>query len=119
MGRTFAREPGRCACPRSLRECPEALFYEALARALDCDATGRDLLRNFLIAEPFIRFQQDAGTRHGASCGLARSDEGQEGFPFLRGQIHTVFLGWHRIPSIPEFSLPCPRCSPIPQNFLD
>ena len=75
MRRTFAAEPGRGARPRPLRERPEALFHEALARALDCHATRRDLLGDFLIAESFIGFQQNAGSCHLASRGLARADE--------------------------------------------
>lgn len=75
MGLAFAREPGRCARTRPFHERPEVLFHKALARALDRDSTGRNLLHNFLIGEPFISFQQDAGACHLSSCGLARSDE--------------------------------------------
>ena len=71
MGRAFPREPGRRARPRPFRKRPEALFHKALARALDRDATGRDLLGNFLIAEPFVSFQQNAGARHLSGGGLA------------------------------------------------
>lgn len=75
MGRTFAREPGRGSRPRSFGECPQALFHKALARAFDRGTAGRDLLNNFLIVEPFIGFQQNAGARHLSCCGLARADE--------------------------------------------
>lgn len=75
MGRTFAREPGRGARPRSFGECPQALFHKALARAFDRGTAGRDLLGNFLIAESFIGFQQNAGARHLSCRGLARADE--------------------------------------------
>ena len=75
MGRAFAREPGRGARPRPFRERPEVLFHKALARALDRDATRRDLLGNFLIVEPFIGFQQNTGARHLSRGGLARADE--------------------------------------------
>ena len=77
MRRAFAREPGRGARPRPFRERPEVLFHKALARALDRDATRRDLLGNFLIAEPFIGFQQNAGTGHLPRRTLARADESQ------------------------------------------
>jgi hypothetical protein len=75
MGRTFAREPGRGSRPWSFRQRPQALFHKALARAFDRGATGRDLLGNFLIAEPFIGFQQNPGTHHLSGYGLARADE--------------------------------------------
>jgi hypothetical protein len=75
MGCPFAREPRRGSRPWAFRQRPQALFDKTLARALDRDATGRDLLRNFLIAESFIGFQQNAGTRHLAGDGLARVDE--------------------------------------------
>ena len=64
MRRTFAREPGRSARSRPFRKRPEALFHKALARAFDRDATGRDFLRYFLIAEPFVSFQQNASAGH-------------------------------------------------------
>jgi hypothetical protein len=85
MRRAFAREPGRGARPRPFRERPEVLFHKALARTLDRDATRRDLLGNFLIAEPFIGFQQNAGSCHVASHGLARADEAEECFSFVCG----------------------------------
>jgi hypothetical protein len=85
MGCPFARQPGRRPCPRSLPECPEALCHKALARPLDRDATGRDLLSNLLIREPFVGFQQDAGARHLASRGPARANEVQKCFPFVCG----------------------------------
>lgn len=78
----FAGQPGWGTRPRPFRECPEALFHNALARALDRDATGRDLLGNFLIAEPFVSVQQDAGARHLSSGGLARADEAQQCLSF-------------------------------------
>lgn len=78
MRRTFAAEPGRGARPRPLRERPEALFHEALARALDCHATRRDLLCDFLIAESFIGFQQNACARHLSGGGLAGVDQAQK-----------------------------------------
>ena len=84
MGRAFAREPGRRACPRPFGECPQALFHKALARTLDCDSTGGDLLRNFLIAEPFISFQQNAGACYLSSRRLARVDEVQECLSLFR-----------------------------------
>jgi len=85
MCRAFARKPGRGACPRSFQERPEILFHKTLARALDRDATRRDLLDNFLIAEPFIGFQQNARACHLASRGLARADEAEECVPFVGG----------------------------------
>jgi hypothetical protein len=85
MGCPFARQPGRCTCPRPFRECPEALFHKALARPLDRDATGRDLLSNLLIREPFVGFQQDAGACPLASRGPARVNEVQKCFPFVCG----------------------------------
>jgi hypothetical protein len=85
MGCAFARQPGRRTCPRPLREGPEALFHKALARPLDRDTTGRDLLSNLLIREPFVGFQQDAGARHLASRGPARANEVQKRFPFVCG----------------------------------
>jgi hypothetical protein len=78
MRRTFAGEPGRGSRPRPLRECPQALLHEALARALDRNATRRDLLSNFLITEPFISFQQNAGARYLSGGGLARVDQPQK-----------------------------------------
>ena len=75
MRRAFAREPGRGARPRPFRERPEVLFHKALARALDRDSTGRDLLRNFLIAEAFIGFQQNARACHLSGGGLAGVDQ--------------------------------------------
>lgn len=75
MGRAFASEPGRCTRPRPFGERPQALFHKALARAFDRSATGRNFLGNFLIVEPFIGFQQNAGARHLAGGGLARADE--------------------------------------------
>jgi hypothetical protein len=75
MGRAFAREPRRGPRPWSFRECPQALCHEALARALDRDAAGGDLLGNLFITEPFIGFQQNAGAGHLSCCGLARADE--------------------------------------------
>jgi hypothetical protein len=75
MGRAFASEPGRCTCPRSFGEHPQALFHKSLACALDRDAAGRDLLGNFLIGEPFIGFQQNTGARDLSSRSLARADE--------------------------------------------
>ena len=71
MRRAFAREPGRSARPWPFRECPEALFHKALARALDRDATRRDLLCYFLVAESFIGFEQNARAGHLSSSGLA------------------------------------------------
>jgi hypothetical protein len=78
MRRAFAREPGRGARSWPFRERPEALFHEALARALDRDATRRDLLGNFLIAESFIGFQQNARARHLAGGGLAGVEQAQK-----------------------------------------
>lgn len=75
MGCAFAREPGRGARPRPFRERPKVLCHKALARAFDRDAAGRDLLGNFLIAEPFIGFQQNAGAGHLADGGFAGADE--------------------------------------------
>jgi hypothetical protein len=75
MGRAFAREPRRGARPRPFDEGPQALFHKALARAFDRGATGCDFLRYFLIAEPVIGFQQNAGAGHLSCCGLARADE--------------------------------------------
>lgn len=75
MGRPFAREPGRGSRPWSFRQRPQALFHEALARAFDRGATGRDLLGNLFIAEPFIGFQHNAGAHHLSGCGLARADK--------------------------------------------
>jgi hypothetical protein len=71
MGRAFAREPGRGSRSRSFRQRPQALFHKALARAFNRDATGRYLLGNLFIAQPFIGFQQNAGTRHLSGDGLA------------------------------------------------
>jgi hypothetical protein len=85
MRRAFTREPARGARPRSFRECPEVLFHKALARAFDRDATGRDLLHDFLIAEPFIGFQQNAGSCHLARRGLARANEAEECVSFVCG----------------------------------
>ena len=85
MRRAFTREPARGARPRPVRERPEALFHKALARAFDRDATGRDLLHDFLIAEPFVGFQQNAGSCHLASRGLARANEAEECFSFVCG----------------------------------
>lgn len=85
MGGPFAGEPGRRARPWSFRERPEALFHKTLARTLDRDATGRDFLRDFLVAESFIGFQQNAGAGHLSGSGLARADEAQECFPFVGG----------------------------------
>ena len=85
MRRAFACEPGRGARPRPFRERPEVLFHKALARALDRDTTGRDLLHDFLIAEPFVGFQQNAGPCHLASRGLARANEAEECFLFVCG----------------------------------
>jgi len=85
MRRAFAREPGRGARPRPFRECPEALFHKALARTFDRDATGRDLLHDFLIAEPFVGFQQNPCPGHLAGGGFAGADEAEEGVPFLGG----------------------------------
>lgn len=70
MRRAFARQPGRSARSRPFRERPEALFHKALARAFDCDATGRHFLRYFLIAEPFVSFQQNASAGHLAGGGF-------------------------------------------------
>ena len=71
MRRAFAREPGRGARSWPFRERPEVLCHEALARALDRDATRRDLLHDFLVAESFIGFEQNARARHLSSSGLA------------------------------------------------
>jgi hypothetical protein len=78
MRRAFAAEPGRGSRPRPLRERPEALFHEALARTLDRDATRRDLLSNFFITESFIGFQQNAGARHLSGGGFAGVDQTQK-----------------------------------------
>ena len=67
----FACEARRGSSPRPFCERPETLFDKALARPLHGASTRRDLLRNFLIAEPFIGFQQDAGARDLSSRGLA------------------------------------------------
>lgn len=71
MRRPFACEPGRGARPRPFRERPEALFHKALARAFDRDTTGRDLLHDFLIAEPFVGLQQNTRPGHLAGGGFA------------------------------------------------
>jgi len=71
MRRTFAREPGRRARPWPFRECPEALFHKALACTFDRNATSRHFLRDFLVAEPFVSFQQNAGTGHLSGGGFA------------------------------------------------
>jgi hypothetical protein len=78
MRRAFAAEPGRGSRPWPFRERPQALFHEALARALDRDTTRRDLLSNFLIAEAFIGFQQNACARHLSGGGLAGVDQTQK-----------------------------------------
>ena len=74
MGRTFAREPGRGARPRSFGECPQALCHKALARAFDRGTAGGDLLGNFLIVEPVIGFQQNASMGDFARCFFAGRD---------------------------------------------
>lgn len=75
MRRAFARESGGSSRPRPFREGSETLFHKALARAFDRHATGRDLLDDFLIGEPFSGLHQNAGAHHLSGCSLARADE--------------------------------------------
>ena len=84
MGLGFAGEAGRGSGPRPFRQRREVLFHKPLARPLDGPRTRRYLLCNFFIAQPFIGFQQNAGSRHLSGRGLAGPDDAHEGFPLFR-----------------------------------
>jgi hypothetical protein len=84
MGLGFASKTGRRSGAGSFRERRKVLFHKPLARPLDGDRAGRHLLRNFLIAQPFIGFQQNACPRHLPRCGFAVPDDAHEGFPLFR-----------------------------------
>lgn len=84
MGLGFAGETGRGSGAGPFGERREILFHKPLARPLDGDRAGRHLLRNFLIVQPFIGFQQNARPRHLPRRGLAVPDDAHEGVPFFR-----------------------------------
>lgn len=84
MGLSFAGEAGRGSGSRPFRERPEVLFHKPLARPLDGVRAGRHLFHNFLIAQPFIGFQQNTGPRHLPCSGFAGADDAQESFPLFR-----------------------------------
>jgi hypothetical protein len=84
MGLSFAGEARRRAGARPFAKCREGLFYKPRARPLDGVHTGRYLLCNFVIRQPFIGFQQNTRPRHLSCSSFAGADDPHERVPLFR-----------------------------------